>query len=646
MLSKAALPARASDPRYWPNDPIPFGSASNTFRNTSEQLKAYQGWVGDCVSLIAERCASIPLRLYNKNDELIKEHLFYDLMKFFNPDTTAFGGKELRSIYKDLTGECYILMAKDSFGIPRELYFRSPDKMTPVAKKGIIDHYKYLQGYEEVIYPREDVLFFKYSNPADPSRGASPVQRKAYAYDTDKYNMIYQLNVFKNGVHLKQVLESEKNMPPDQVKKILTLFSQTYGGADNSHKTGALIGGMKIKDVGVSNKDMEYMLLAEWNMRQLASAYHTPPQKLSHPENTNLANMQALDVSWNRECILPRLLQDAEIINNGLLPLYKEPGLYCKYDNPVPADEAFILKKRESNIKNYVMTVNEARVEDGMEEVSWGKVPLAPFSIAPLGSAIEKPEPAPEKAIKLKEYTDDFKKEYWNQFIKRITPLENEFKRGMIKLFQEQELRVLRALRGKKNIKISEQDVQNVLKITHDERTIAGFAEFTLPRITEMVKINGTAAYAELGVSGAFDVSNPKVIKWIKERSGMLIKSISNTTLEKLRKTLAEGIASGESIPHLASRVSAVYEDAKGYRSKLIARTENINASNSGALEAYKQSEVVKEKEWLATMDDRVRDEHAAMNGEVVDLDKPFSNGEMVPSSPNCRCTIIPVISD
>jgi len=45
-------------------------------------------------------------------------------------------------------------------------------------------------------------------------------------------------------------------------------------------------------------------------------------------------------------------------------------------------------------------------------------------------------------------------------------------------------------------------------------------------------------------------------------------------------------------------------------------------------------------------MDDRVRDEHAAMNGEIVDIDKPFSNGEMYPGDVNCRCTVLPVIKD
>ena len=251
-------------------------------------------------------------------------------------------------------------MLKDKLGIPRELYFRSPEKMTPKVNKGMIESYNYREGMREIVYPREDILFFHYSNPTDPYRGASPVQRKAYAYDTDKYNMIYQLNVFKNGVHLKGVLEADNPISPEQTKKILQLWEDTYGGAEKAHKTGALTGGMKYKTIGVSNKDMEFMLLAEWTMRQLASAYHTPPQKLSHPEQTNLANMQALDTAWNRECILPRLIRISEIINTFLLPLYKEDGLYCEFDNPVPVDEEFELKKRESNLKNWVININEA----------------------------------------------------------------------------------------------------------------------------------------------------------------------------------------------------------------------------------------------------------------------------------------------
>ena len=583
------------------------------------------------------------MRLYNKDDELIEEHPFYDLFRTFNPDTTEFTGKELISINLDLTGECYVLILKNKVGLPQELHIRRPDRMTPKVEKGIIVYYIENEGGREIRYPKEDILYFRYPNPTDPFRGASPVQRKAYAYDTDKYNMIYQLNMFKNGAHLKSVLETAANLNEDQAKKIANLFNQTYGGVENSNKTGILTGGMTYKTTGMSNKDMEFMLLAEWTMRQLASAYHTPPQKLSHPESTNLANMEALDTAWNRECILPRLTRQEQVYDSFLLPLYKEKGLYCKYDNPVPEDKEYLIRKRDSDMKNFILTPNEARVEDGYDEVPWGKTPLVPFNIMPLSGGGSSNEEGGKSNIEIikKEMTEEYKENYWKAFIKKVTPLENSFRRGIVKLFQEQENEVLRALRkGKAIIK----DIDDVLRITHSEREIAKFAEFVLPRITEIVKINGIDAMAEIGVDVSFDVTNPLVTKWIKKRSGDLIKSILDTTKDKLRKTLAEGIEAGESIPKLANRVSAVYEEAKGSRAIKIARTETINASNSGAYQAYRKSDIIKEKEWLATMDDRVREEHAAMNGEVVGLDEPFSNGLMFPGEPNCRCTILPVI--
>jgi len=525
--------------------------------------------------------------------------------------------------------------------------------MTPKVSKGMIESYKYREGMHEIIYPREDILFFHYSNPSDPYRGASPVQRKAYAYDTDKYNMIYQLNVFKNGAHLKGVLESDLTIKPDQANKILALFEETYGGAAKAHKTGVLTGGLKYKNIGISNKDMEFMLLAEWTMRQLASAYHTPPQKLSHPENTNLANMQALDTAWNRECILPRLIRISEIFNTFLIPLYKEDGLHCEFDNPIPEDEEFLLKKRESNLKNWVISPNEARVEDGMDEAEWGKVPLVPFNVMPL-SGDKKPtvELSPEKMAEFtedlrevhkKKITEEYKENYWKAFIRRVTPLENEFRRGITKLFQEQEIEALRALRKGKSI--VEKDVDDVLRITHDEREIAKFIEFVLPRITETLRLNGTESFIELGVEGSFDVTNPKVVAWIKKRCGNSIKGIADTTKDLLRKTLIEGIESGESIPKLASRVKAVYEDAKGFRATRIARTEILSASNKGAIEAYRQSEVVKKKEWYCALDERTCEECSAMHKEIVGLDENFSSGvDAPPNHVQCRCVILPVL--
>lgn len=47
---------------------------------------------------------------------------------------------------------------------------------------------------------------------------------------------------------------------------------------------------------------------------------------------------------------------------------------------------------------------------------------------------------------------------------------------------------------------------------------------------------------------------------------------------------------------------------------------------------------------WISQRDDRVRDEHAQLDGEIVLLDNQFSNGLDYPQEPNCRCAIVPVL--
>lgn len=54
-------------------------------------------------------------------------------------------------------------------------------------------------------------------------------------------------------------------------------------------------------------------------------------------------------------------------------------------------------------------------------------------------------------------------------------------------------------------------------------------------------------------------------------------------------------------------------------------------------------------KQWDAPLDSNTRESHSQVDGEIRDLDKPFSNGLMFPGDPsggaaeviNCRCALL-----
>jgi SPP1 gp7 family putative phage head morphogenesis protein len=89
---------------------------------------------------------------------------------------------------------------------------------------------------------------------------------------------------------------------------------------------------------------------------------------------------------------------------------------------------------------------------------------------------------------------------------------------------------------------------------------------------------------------------------------------------------------------------SGVSYDAS--RAYTIARTEVHSLAGFAQHEAAAQTGVLLYKEWVASLDDRMRDSHAAMNGETVPMDEAYSNGLMQPGDPdgdpsevcNCRC--------
>ena len=71
-----------------------------------------------------------------------------------------------------------------------------------------------------------------------------------------------------------------------------------------------------------------------------------------------------------------------------------------------------------------------------------------------------------------------------------------------------------------------------------------------------------------------------------------------------------------------------------------VARTETSHAAGWGQREAARQSGVAKKKQFITSRDDRVRDSHAAMDGETVDFDETYSDGSMYPGENDimCRC--------
>ena len=129
---------------------------------------------------------------------------------------------------------------------------------------------------------------------------------------------------------------------------------------------------------------------------------------------------------------------------------------------------------------------------------------------------------------------------------------------------------------------------------------------------------------------------------------------------KQVASAVTQGIVQGEGVREIAQRI--VDKTSEGnYKSAVRhARTAYTGAQNAGRMEGLHQAQelgIKVKKQWMATLDDRTRDTHAELDGQIRDIDEPFEVDGMeidYPGDPtadpslvyNCRCTLVYVYPD
>lgn len=207
---------------------------------------------------------------------------------------------------------------------------------------------------------------------------------------------------------------------------------------------------------------------------------------------------------------------------------------------------------------------------------------------------------------------------------------------------------------GKHWTEMKEQTAQDLLKVN---QTAASYINDQLPAVY-------TRNYNQVvtGINGqirgySFDLVDSATVRRLATDDKTLlpykyidgVKDVRWNT-GKVNSEILQGILQGDSIPHLAKRLSNVTEMNRTSAIRN-ARTACTSAENKGRMDMMEDAEekgVHVQKKWIATHDDRTRESHLLLDGSTIDQDEEFDNGLMYPGDPNgepeevynCRCTL------
>ena len=604
-------------------------------------------------------------------------------------------------------------------GPPRSITPLRPHRTRPITNKQTkVAGYLYSVQGRELRFPREQVVHLQYFSPVHDYIGQGSVEPATMAAIVDLWAIAFNRGFFKRGATLSGVLKTPEEMTGPMLRRLVEEFRQDHGGSDKAWDVKGLSHDMDFKPLQPSHKDMLFENLRKMNREEILMALGVPPVMVTLLDGATYANAQEQKRQFWELTVLPKLKKLAARLNKDLAPRWGSDITVFFDTSDVPAlqpDRTAIITAGVPAVTWGILTRNDVRAwansgeMPALDPLEDGDVPLLPMTAMPAEEILsEQPAlPAPasppggqtppaepanngdgaapedgEAARAIDRLLDQAQEHHrnlrrkatWRAFDRNTRTFGRVFARIARTMFSEQLELLLadldevlaRAVKGTlADVMIMDREaktgvvergideIELIIQATLEENRLRFEAAYS-----EAMLASGTKALADIGVTALdFNVTAPEVLAFLKKEGAELVTNVTATTIEALKKTLAEGIATGENALDLSDRVRHVMGDsASRARANTIGRTESIKSFNAGAVEAYKQTQgLVKRKRWLATLDGDVRETHADADNQVVGLNDSFQVGGSVlqyPGDPsgdpeetiNCRCTVEPIL--
>lgn len=653
-----------------------------------ERAYAIHVWVYRCVNAIATNAASVDILPYIQGKDgswvVDEKHELYPLLSRPNPYMSGYGLRQYTYAAMELTGNAYWYM--ETLGTKKimEIWPLMPSQVRAVSSKTkMIDHYILNVGGTEVRLPYEFMIHFKDLNPQSFVYGQGALSAAKNAVSTDIFAQTWNKNFFAHSARPDATLETDKILQPPVSRRVKQAWNEVYGGPGNYGKVALLEGGLKYKIVSESAKDMDFVNLRKDLRIEILASFGVPPSVVGLLEYANYSNMEAQDKMFWNNTLLPRIRSVADTLTLRAAQIsYIADDIFQADTSSVSPLQRNQAELAETTTKYVNAGIPINQVIDALdlpfEHVEGGDVPRE----TSLNSFPENPtDPSPpSKSAKSVDTGDDAasreqrREIRWKGRDSKVRTWESKMKAAMKAFFSGQLRRVLEAFNKNPDAIIAAFKDASKLRAAHmkavheDSVRIIFDVDKEKALMASASKRSIAGAYFEFLVSEArrrapqfdFNLSDPYAEQWLAGKVNKLVTEATETTLESITQEIADavkeatvqGLEQGETISQVSDRIRSVYDFADETRAERIARTEIIGASNSGSYEGMKRTGVLK-KEWLSSRDERVRETHQQLDGQVVGINEDFvspSGATLAfpgdPSGPpeeviQCRCAPI-----
>lgn len=298
-----------------------------------EEAMKRKSWVYAAITAIARTGSSIPMRLRTNNGRVVTR----------GPALEAFRRPSKRKTFKDLIYMTFLNLENAGNSYWRVEFSditRKPIGFKPLAPKRtrpiVVDEnligyvYREMLGnpstgsvkFRDVPLGLDEVVQFMYPNPNSQWIGLAPLDAAMDAINTDVKAAGYNMAFFDNAAQPGGLLIHKRAISKQQQDQVKQAFQQEHGGAGRAHKTAVLAGDWDYKQLGLGQKDMEFLDQRKFSREEIGAVFGVPAVLMNDPNNSNYSTASVELRIFAESNWLPKLMMIQEVINTQIFDYY------------------------------------------------------------------------------------------------------------------------------------------------------------------------------------------------------------------------------------------------------------------------------------------------------------------------------------
>ena len=608
------------------------------------------------VSFLADNAAQIPIKVYDRASDTDRPRVLDSpaalLLAHPNPDMTAYEFK--RWMYSDLLlYERFLTLIIPSKETDSGWELRPIPASWVQMYKGdspfAPDYIVIGNGRSGPIeVPKDKFILFHGYDPTDPMRQYSRISALKETLHEQVESNKFRRQMWHRGGRFNAYITRPKDVAPwsdGAFERFKETFKSSWAG-DKAGEAGGmpiLEDGMEIKTVQFNSRDAQWAESVKLSREDVAAVYHVNPGMIWPGSGQTYASARDNARALYNDCLAPTLMQATDRINMCVLPKVKEdPRHYVAYDITIKTEGTY--EEKISTLSSAVgapfLSRNEARAKLDLPAIEGGDELITPLNV--LVGGLASPHDTDPTVERYNSAIDSARAALGLKAIKksrkaRGNPTEEESERVAKvyrSFFQRQSKTVLSRLGAEREDWWDEERWDN--ELTDDLVKVVKPMSDDIGKETAETLWGKDATY-DLDRTAAF------IEKMCRRRAEM----VNQTTKRELDEALNDDY---ESEAALKATPEGVFENAEKNRSISAGDALASAVVAWSALEAVRQNDRGENvmKTWVVTSSNP-RDSHAAINGETVPYDQPFSNGAQWPGDvdaldveevANCQCVI------